>query len=277
MTMRPPNQTISNFPSANKFEISLNTLQDESKSKRSLEKAGVDDSLKIEKNQRENLREIKTEREDEMALVNKIRTHKGEELKKRDSGESEEEFGGAGLGDTSTKNEGRLRSEGELMERRDINKNEEEIWTGSRIPYLNNMKVEPLENFDEHSLFENKKSKKFGAIRGFSRWREPDGEIRWRECFILDYEEGKVGEEDSQREGMYLIQWSHNRQFKKVKRLNLMLENESREEFEERCRLARKKREKALYFKDVRERIEGEVKLKKILMEEDQYNRIIQR
>lgn len=278
------------------------------------------------------------------------------------------EKGGGGIMEEGKRkeNEGRRRRE-EGGERREDDKEKEEesrvrmmkkderrdedgnVWSGARIPYLTNMKVEPMENFDEFSLFEKKKPHNFGALRGFSRWREPDGEIRWRECFIMDYEEAEFeeesreseegrgeikrkergeeiakkrkeegginmqkeegrrmkiegeritsrenagrmrreeeriekseneGREKGRKEGMYLIQWSHNRQFKKVKRLNLMLENESKEEFEERSNLARKKREKVLYFKNFRERIEGEVKEKQITMEEGEYSKIIEK
>lgn len=81
-----------------------------------------------------------------------------------------------------------------------------------KIPNLQNFKVEPLENFDENSLFDPdpKVLLDKGPMRGYSKWRDSNGELQWRECLILEYNENSK---------KFLISWLNNEKCKEVWRL----------------------------------------------------------
>ena len=77
-----------------------------------------------------------------------------------------------------------------------------------KIPSLNNMKVEPLENFDEFMLTDEDPNVilKKGPQRGFSKWQNMDGSSSWRECLIMSYDHYRK---------LFLIQWNNEKRTRK--------------------------------------------------------------
>lgn len=103
----------------------------------------------------------------------------------------------------------------------------------------------PLEEFDQFRIEDKEPSSLFekGPIRGFSRWKDKNDKITWRECLI---------EEWNEKEGIFVIKWMHNERKKKVKRLNLMFEGDNKEEFEKRVGLAEEKRDLNEYYHEMK-------------------------
>lgn len=109
-----------------------------------------------------------------------------------------------------------------------------------KIPHKLDFKYEPLEKFDEEILHDNDPESilKKGPIRGFSRWHEQNNELVWKECTIWEFDK---------MENRFLIQWNNSNAFKKVKRLNLMLEGDCESDFKKRIEFAKNTRLKKLY------------------------------
>ena len=120
--------------------------------------------------------------------------------------------------------------------------NHEEIL--DRAPFQNNLRIAPLNNFDEYLIndFDPKKFLLKGAQRGLSRWREVNGEYAWKECEVLGYEE---------KTQTFLIKFMNSQIKKKVNRLNLLLAEENLEKFNERYKLAVERRGKALMIQNI--------------------------
>jgi hypothetical protein len=83
-----------------------------------------------------------------------------------------------------------------------------------KIPSINNMKIEPLENFDEFMLTDEDPNLilKKGPQRGFSKWQNMDGSSSWRECLIMSYDHYK---------NLFLIQWNNEKRTRKEVKENL--------------------------------------------------------
>ena len=78
------------------------------------------------------------------------------------------------------------------------------------IKDFKDFKKNPLENFDHYKLQDKDPNKILnkGPVRGFSKWRDQiTGEVSWKECSVLEYEEKNAG---------FLIEWTHNSQKKRV-------------------------------------------------------------
>lgn len=73
-----------------------------------------------------------------------------------------------------------------------------------------------------------------GRTFGFSKWFENNGEFEWRRCEVVRY--------DSENE-KFVICWEHNQKEKKVTRVNLCFEKESKELYEKKLQQAEKFRE----------------------------------
>lgn len=128
-----------------------------------------------------------------------------------------------------------------------------------RIPNASNFKYEPLEKFDEYILYDANPEHdlKKGPIRGFSRFYENGNELVWKECMVYQF----IPSENS-----FIIQWPNTNIFKKVliknsfdfinstkkvKRLNLMFENENEDDFQNRLEMAKNMRLKRLYLGNI--------------------------
>lgn len=112
------------------------------------------------------------------------------------------------------------------------------------LPIHKNFKMFPLENYDEKILTDSSPAilLNMGSIRGFSKWVDSLGKESWKECVILDYIE---------KDEEFLIQWMSNNVLKKVKRLNLIYQNENEIDFKNRVEVAKMKRDKCLYLDEV--------------------------
>lgn len=112
------------------------------------------------------------------------------------------------------------------------------------LPIHKNFKMFPLENYDEKILTDSSPSilLNMGSIRGFSKWVDSLGTESWKECMILDYNE---------KEDEFLIQWLSSNALKKVKRLNLIYQNENEQDFKNRVRIAKMKRDQWIYLDEV--------------------------
>jgi len=57
--------------------------------------------------------------------------------------------------------------------------------------FRNNLRIAPLNNFDEFLIndIDPKKFLQKGVQSGLSRWRDMNGEYLWKECQILSYDE----------------------------------------------------------------------------------------
>ena len=97
----------------------------------------------------------------------------------------------------------------------------------------------PLELFDNPEMERMPVEELMGNVEGDlanarSRFFMPGGEFTWAPCHVLDFRP---------ETGVFTIKWVCNGKLKKVKRLNLLFDKESRAAFRRRLRVARRYRE----------------------------------
>lgn len=111
-----------------------------------------------------------------------------------------------------------------------------------KIKNLANFRAEPLEGYDQAIIYKEDEPLKYleqGQNRGFSRFLNQSGELEWRECEIIDFNE---------EESKFLIRWKHDDSTKTVTRLNFRFAGEAETSFDERVKKTMENRYKNLYM-----------------------------
>ncbi|KAL4466714.1 hypothetical protein ABPG72_009520, partial [Tetrahymena utriculariae] len=114
-----------------------------------------------------------------------------------------------------------------------------------KIENLKNYKSQPVHVFDEQGFEKDEIEAKLQEgliIDGFSRWKEKNGEVCWKACQILSYNDEKK---------LFKIQWLENEQVKEVTRLNLIVDTESLSQSQQREEKAYSRRQQQLFHESL--------------------------
>ncbi|KAL4505739.1 hypothetical protein ABPG73_004624, partial [Tetrahymena malaccensis] len=117
-----------------------------------------------------------------------------------------------------------------------------------KIKNINNFNQEPLSKYDifqsDEQYLESKLEKGL-LVNGFSKWVYQDGSIIWKPCLITKY---------NKEQGLFKIQWIDNPlQTKEVRRLNLLIDTENLQSYNQRVVDASKIRQQKLYSESIKD------------------------
>ncbi|KAL4454399.1 hypothetical protein ABPG73_001791 [Tetrahymena malaccensis] len=140
-----------------------------------------------------------------------------------------------------------------------------------KIENIKNYKSQPVYVFDEQGFEKDEIEAKLLEgliIDGFSRWKEKNGDISWKACQILSYNDEKK---------LYKIQWLENEQVKEVTRLNLIVDTESLSESQQREEKAYSRRQQQLFNESLDNLVQQSSKSIDILMRKQILQNIIKK
>ncbi|EWS74193.1 dynein motor region D1 hydrolytic ATP-binding site protein (macronuclear) [Tetrahymena thermophila SB210] len=141
------------------------------------------------------------------------------------------------------------------------NENMRDQYFKLKIKNINNFNQEPLSKYDifqsdEHYL-EDKLEKGF-LVNGFSKWVQQDGSIIWKPCLITKY---------NKESGLFKIQWVDNAlQTKEVRRLNLLIDTENLQSYNQRVVDACKIRQQKLQSESIKDILQEDSQFANILI-----------